>query len=64
MPHHYPKSCVEASIWCNRCGKETPWRIADGRRQFCLICYVKPVERKTAIETQDQGDLFGKELEP
>lgn len=38
MPHHFPKLTVEAACWCNRCNRETPWRIADGRRQFCLIC--------------------------
>jgi hypothetical protein len=42
MPHHFTKSTVEASIWCNKCGKMTPWRIADGRRQYCIPCYDKP----------------------
>jgi hypothetical protein len=48
MPHHHTKSTVEASLWCNRCNKETPWRIADGRQQFCLTCYSKPMEAKAA----------------
>jgi hypothetical protein len=63
MPHHYTKATVEAAIWCKQCGKETPWRIADGRRQYCQICYDKPVEKRAATEAQKQGDLFGKELE-
>ena len=89
MPHHYTKTTVEASVWCNRCGKETPWRIADGRRQFCLVCYEKSLgmvgksgplggevialesgatnmfrsEKKAAAEPEQQGALFGKELE-
>lgn len=44
MPHHFTKSTVEASIWCNVCRKETPWKIADGRRQYCLVCYAKGIK--------------------
>jgi hypothetical protein len=58
MPHHFTKSTVEAAVWCNRCNKETPWRIADGRRQFCLTCYSKPSEEKPAATPDDQFDLF------
>jgi hypothetical protein len=63
MPHHYTKATVEASVWCNRCGKETPWRIADGRRQFCLACYEKSLEivGKSGALGGEQGDLFAKE---
>jgi len=60
MPHHFTKTTIEASIWCNRCRRETPWRIADGRRQFCLICYERPTG-KPAVDPQpvpQQGDLF------
>jgi hypothetical protein len=61
MPHHFPKSTVEASIWCNHCNKQTPWRIADGRQQFCLVCYAKPREtKKTKVEDAGQENLFGK----
>lgn len=38
-PEHYPKLTVEASIFCKKCMKTTPWRVADGRRQWCIPCY-------------------------
>jgi hypothetical protein len=41
MPHHFSKSTVEASVWCNPCGRETPHSIADGRRGSCLVCLKK-----------------------
>ena len=33
---HYQKNVVEASLFCNVCGKDTPHRIDDGRRGPCL----------------------------
>ena len=39
MPEHYSKSTVEASIFCPKCMKMTQWRVADGRRQWCIACY-------------------------
>lgn len=39
MPEHFTKATVEASIFCKECMKETRWRIADGRRQWCIPCY-------------------------
>ena len=33
---HFQKNVVEASFWCNSCGKSTPHRIDDGRRGPCL----------------------------
>jgi hypothetical protein len=39
MPEHYTKNTVRAEIFCMKCRKLTPWRIADGRRQYCLLCY-------------------------
>lgn len=66
MPHHFTKTTVEASIYCTRCGKDTPWRIADGRRQFCLVCYDKPVDKKPVIQATPapaQADLFAKEID-
>jgi len=54
MPHHFTKATVEASIFCQKCMKFTPWRIADGRRQFCLVCYDRPTERQ--IAKQDKAD--------
>ena len=59
MLHHFTKNTVQASIFCERCMKMTPWKIADGRRQFCLICYDK---RKTEDAAKPvavtQGSLF------
>ncbi|MGA9668422.1 MAG: hypothetical protein WBQ94_04395 [Terracidiphilus sp.] len=42
--------------------KETPWRIADGRRQFCIPCSKQghtppPVEKKREPAAK-QGELF------
>lgn len=56
-PHHWPKSTVEASLWCNKCGKMTPHRIADGRQQFCLVCYEKKPESAKKVD-EIQGKLF------
>jgi hypothetical protein len=39
MPEHYPKSTVEAAIFCARCMTVTPWKVADGRRQYCIPCF-------------------------
>jgi len=59
MPHHFTKTTVQAEIWCNRCGKMTPWRIADGRRQYCLTCYEKPSPAKKEEPPGDtQQNLF------
>lgn len=43
MPEHFNKQTVEATVWCNPCGKPTPHRIDDGRRGPCLICMAKPL---------------------
>lgn len=57
MPHHFTKGTIEAAIFCPRCMKETMWKIADGRRQYCLICAEKPrPQKEEKIETS--GDLF------
>ena len=56
---HFTKSTVEAACWCNRCNKETPWRIADGKRSYCLACYDKP--KPEAQPEAEQFDLFSKE---
>ena len=61
MPHHWPKSTVEAQIFCNRCMKMTQWKIADGRQQFCLACYdaKKAADDAKKAEPEDtQGKLF------
>jgi hypothetical protein len=43
--------------------KETPWKIADGRRQFCLVCYDRKVAeiaewQKKSKPLVEQGKLF------
>ena len=61
MPHHFTKDTIQAAIFCNACMKETPWRIADGRRQFCLTCYERKQAQpfKTAPESlPEQPRLF------
>lgn len=68
MPHHWPKSTVEANIWCNRCNKETPWRIHDGRQQYCLTCFALRRETSAApkpVTTKDQAafDFVAREPE-
>lgn len=62
MPEHYTKNTVEASIFCPNCMRMTMWRVAAGRRQWCIPCY----ERETAtLKPQtpapiEQGNLFAK----
>lgn len=60
MPHHFTKSTVEASVWCNACMKMTPWAISDGRRQYCKVCYEKKggVPHPAPRKIDPQGDLF------
>lgn len=64
MPHHFTKNTVQAEIFCPRCMKETPWRIAEGRRQFCMVCYDKGRDHdekanpKQEPEVERQGSLF------
>jgi hypothetical protein len=41
MPEHYTKNTLEATVWCNRCGKDTQHRIDGGRRGPCLECMRK-----------------------
>jgi len=63
MPEHYTLSTVEASVWCNRCGKMTQWRVAMRHRQYCLDCYNKPVAAKEEPMGPDtQGDLFNPDV--
>lgn len=68
MPQHYTKDTTEAIIFCAKCMDETRWRVADGRRQYCLKCYEKAETRRAAeraaldAETElraMQGSLFG-----
>lgn len=64
MPHHFTKSTVEASIFCNTCMKETRWKVADGRRQYCLKCQARRDQarvEKAETPTEQQFNLFQKE---
>jgi len=36
MPHHYPKSTVQADYFCRKCGKNTPHYVYDGRLGRCM----------------------------
>ena len=36
MPHHFPKSTVQAAAWCSTCNKETPHSVFDGRLGRCM----------------------------
>ena len=47
MPEHYTKNTVEATVWCKRCGKETPHHIYDSRRGACLVCLARPTSPAT-----------------
>jgi len=53
MPQHYTKATTEALIFCKRCMNETLWRVADGRRQWCIPCYEKALAR-TALEKAER----------
>ena len=58
-PEHYTKLTTEAAIFCPKCMKVMMWRVADGRRQWCITCYNKPKETKPEkIVPQDQPKLF------
>lgn len=56
---HFTKDTVEASIWCNRCNKATPWRVLQGKRAYCIPCYqrdpVGALERGGKHEPSNKG---------
>jgi formylmethanofuran dehydrogenase subunit E len=59
MPRHYTKNTVEASVWCNHCGKMTPWRILGGKRAYCIPCYERRAEPKPPRPPKpEQGNLW------
>jgi hypothetical protein len=57
MKQFFTRNTVEASVWCNPCGKKTQWKITDGRPQHCLTCFGKleaqHVEKKPEAEKQE-----------
>lgn len=62
MSEHYTKSTVEATVWCNPCGKVTRHRVDNGRRGPCLECIAKreqeAKDRKPEPPAAEQGRLF------
>ena len=63
MAEHFPKSTVEATVWCPRCSKATPHYIADGRRGGCKTCIArleqKAAERQSKPNPPEKsGELF------
>ena len=55
MPHHYPKSTVEASAWCNTCNKPTPHFVHGGVLGRCMNDHPHPERKPAEI---GQGELF------
>jgi hypothetical protein len=41
MKQFFTRNTVEASVWCNPCGKKTQWKIHDGRPMHCVECFAK-----------------------
>jgi DNA-directed RNA polymerase subunit RPC12/RpoP len=60
MRHFFSKDTVEASIWCTKCGKETPHAIMGGRPAHCKVCQAKPLEPSKPQDSpvERSGDLF------
>lgn len=58
MPEHFNKQTVEATVWCNPCGKPTPHSIFDGLRGACLVCLAKLPATHEEPETDKQQGLF------
>ena len=43
MSQHYTRGTVEASAYCNKCGKMTMHTVSDRRLGYCIPCYQKPL---------------------
>lgn len=41
MTQHYTRNTIEASSWCNPCGKNTPHSVSGNRLGACLACLGK-----------------------
>jgi len=61
MRHFFTKSTVEAEMWCQRCHKETMWRIMGRRPGYCMVCQAirenPPLPGIVAPEAE-QMDMF------
>jgi len=58
MPEHFTRNTVQATYWCNKCGKPTLHRVDDRRRGPCLVCMEAPKEKPAQKPAPVQGDLF------
>ena len=64
-PEHFTHSTVEASFWCNVCGKPTMHNVASGRRGSCLECIKRlqrdlpGIERPKEPEQMTLGERYG-----
>jgi hypothetical protein len=64
MTEHYPSTCVEASAYCNKCGKNTMHRVVGKILQWCIPCYDRKVAGIEARKDEpkpreiEQGKLF------
>jgi hypothetical protein len=58
MAYHFTKSTIEASFWCNKCGRETMHRVDSGRRGPCLVCLAHPDPPKKKPPSPEQPSLF------
>ena len=58
MKKFYTKLTVEAPEWCNKCGRETQWKIDGGRPTYCMVCMAqyRPAPEKPPEDIQ--GSLF------
>ena len=54
MPHHFPKSTIEASAWCSTCGKPTPHYVHDGRLGRCMNEHPHPEPKKKPEDKQER----------
>lgn len=60
MGQHYTLNTVEVSEWCNKCGKNTPHRVAGRKLQYCIPCFDRlPISQPVKAEQiERQGALF------
>jgi hypothetical protein len=62
MKQFFTRNTVEASVWCNPCGKKTQWKIHDGRPMHCLDCFgkleEKHAEQKPEPPVEQEGFKF------
>jgi hypothetical protein len=59
MPHHFTKTTVSATFWCNKCGKDTHHRVDYGRRGPCMACMAKlEVKQPPKSKPAEQSEMF------